>query len=238
MQGNEPISMVQYAFLRLSCNRSIPMRYGHHLRGWLIERFPKQSLVSHHENTGRSIYMYPRIQSKIVGGEAVILGIEEGVDYVNEIATNPPRLITLNREDFTVSDVHHEETVVAFGVVKSAQEYKFVTPWLALNQENYEHYLHSTGKERYHLLSTILIGNVLSAAKSLGIVLSEQIKIRSFLKPFPVHFKGKSMIGFSGTFSANLYLPNLIGLGKSVSRGFGTVVKVEQKSHQPKEFML
>ncbi|MDZ7377081.1 MAG: CRISPR-associated endonuclease Cas6, partial [candidate division KSB1 bacterium] len=29
-----------------------------------------------------------------------------------------------------------------------------------------------------------------------------------------------------GKFRANLELPNLIGLGKSVSRGFGTIIKI------------
>lgn len=31
------------------------------------------------------------------------------------------------------------------------------------------------------------------------------------------------MTGFKGTFAVNFELPDLIGLGKSVSRGFGTV---------------
>ena len=33
------------------------------------------------------------------------------------------------------------------------------------------------------------------------------------------------MLGFLGTFSVNFDIPNLWGLGKSVSRGFGTVVR-------------
>lgn len=32
--------------------------------------------------------------------------------------------------------------------------------------------------------------------------------------------------GFKGTFAVNFDLPDLIGLGKSVSRGFGTVRKI------------
>jgi hypothetical protein len=37
------------------------------------------------------------------------------------------------------------------------------------------------------------------------------------------------MTGFEGTFAVNFELPDLIGLGKSVSRGFGTVKQVQRE---------
>jgi len=42
--------------------------------------------------------------------------------------------------------------------------------------------------------------------------------------------KGKGMIGFVGKFSVNLRIPDYIGLGKSVSRGFGTVSHAQGQS--------
>ena len=38
--------------------------------------------------------------------------------------------------------------------------------------------------------------------------------------------KGVRMVGFKGTFAVNFELPDYIGLGKSVSRGFGTIKRV------------
>jgi hypothetical protein len=35
------------------------------------------------------------------------------------------------------------------------------------------------------------------------------------------------MLGFLGTFSVNFEIPDYWGIGKSVSRGFGTVMKVK-----------
>jgi hypothetical protein len=35
--------------------------------------------------------------------------------------------------------------------------------------------------------------------------------------------KGQTMVGFVGSFTLNLQIPDLLGLGKSVSRGFGTI---------------
>jgi len=37
--------------------------------------------------------------------------------------------------------------------------------------------------------------------------------------------KGKQMLGFTGKFITNAALPGLSGIGKSVARGFGTVIK-------------
>jgi len=44
-----------------------------------------------------------------------------------------------------------------------------------------------------------------------------------FEEPAKVLSKGVPMVGFTGAFSVNFEIPNLLGLGKSVSRGFGTV---------------
>jgi hypothetical protein len=39
--------------------------------------------------------------------------------------------------------------------------------------------------------------------------------------------KGTPFIGFLGLFMVNFTIPDYLGLGKSVSRGFGTVKRVE-----------
>ncbi|MEK6590942.1 MAG: CRISPR-associated endonuclease Cas6 [Nitrospinota bacterium] len=47
------------------------------------------------------------------------------------------------------------------------------------------------------------------------------------LKEVPTSLKGTPMLGFIGTFSVNFEIPDYWGIGKSVSRGFGTIKKVE-----------
>ena len=44
-----------------------------------------------------------------------------------------------------------------------------------------------------------------------------------------VNLKRKSMIGFTGIFKTNFMIPDDLGIGKSVSRGFGTLLKSEVK---------
>ncbi|MDR4495367.1 MAG: CRISPR-associated endonuclease Cas6, partial [Nitrospirales bacterium] len=72
-------------------------------------------------------------------------------------------------------------------------------------------------------------GNILSMSKGFGYVVTQEIKVsRLAVYPVrtPVRLKGVPMIGFKGIIEVNFEIPDLIGLGKSVSRGFGTVQKV------------
>lgn len=50
------------------------------------------------------------------------------------------------------------------------------------------------------------------------------VKIHRFTTT-PVQFKNEKMLGVYGQFTSNALVPDYIGLGKSVSRGFGTIIK-------------
>ncbi len=103
----------------------------------------------------------------------------------------------------------------------------FLTPWLALNEKNYEKYQkYGTWAKKKELLEKILIGNIISMSKSLGYTVPETIKANiGNLKEVNTSLKGNPMLGFLGTFSVNFEIPDYWGIGKSVSRGFGTVVR-------------
>jgi hypothetical protein len=46
--------------------------------------------------------------------------------------------------------------------------------------------------------------------------------------------KSTLVLGFLGSFSVNFEIPDYFGLGKWVSRGFGTIKKVEYKDADPR----
>jgi hypothetical protein len=62
-------------------------------------------------------------------------------------------------------------------------------------------------------------------SKYLGVHLEKEqiIQTDTQLKQTKAILKGKQMMGFKGIFKANFMIPNYLGLGKSVSRGFGTI---------------
>ena len=81
---------------------------------------------------------------------------------------------------------------------------------------------------RQHLLTRkILIGNLLSASKSLGYEVPNTIKADLRVRPKKSVLKDTKIMTFTGTFVVNFEIPDYLGLGKSVSRGFGTVKGVE-----------
>ena len=97
-----------------------------------------------------------------------------------------------------------------------------------MNEQNYDKYQRlGSWEKRKEVLEKILIGNIISMSKSLGYTVPEPIKASICnMKEVPTSLKGVSMLGFLGTFSVNFEIPDLWGIGKSVSRGFGTVKRI------------
>ncbi len=195
------------------------------LRGFFATRFNEYALLHQHV-ADKLIYRYPRIQYKIVNGEAMILGIEEGVDVLKAIYDRYDELL-LGDTRYTVLERELTIKEYDFGVSGELLSYKFVTPWLALSQRNYQRYVKLNRDDRRELLRRTLIGNILSASKSLGYFVTEQIKVSmGALHLKRCVLKGTPHIGFVGSFIVNFAIPDYMGLGKSVSRGFGTVIKL------------
>lgn len=115
----------------------------------------------------------------------------------------------------------------SIGLQDKNSSYSFITPWLALNEQNYEKYKAiKSWQEKKELLAKILVGNIISMSKGLGYTVPEPIKANIFkLKEISASLKGTPMLGFLGSFTVNFEIPDYFGLGKSVSRGFGTVIK-------------
>ena len=63
------------------------------LRGYLGTRFKEYPLLHNHLEEAGFLYTYPRIQYKVIGGQACILGIEEGSQVIKEISDQIDNLI-------------------------------------------------------------------------------------------------------------------------------------------------
>ena len=102
-------------------------------------------------------------------------------------------------------------------------------PLLALNEKNYEKYqCLGTQAKKIEQLEKILIGNIISMSKSLGYTVPAPIEANIIkIRETRTSLKGTPMIGFLGTFSVNFEIPDYWGIGKSVSRGFGTVKRLK-----------
>ena len=196
------------------------------LRGFIGNKFPDCSLIHHHIKGTGYVYSYPRVQYKVVSGMPMILGIEEGAGIVKGIPDAVDEL-TLGKQTYKVEEKQIFEKMQDFGKAREYRQYRFLTPWLALNEENYGRYKNMDGKNQILLLHKILIGNILSIAKAFDYVVLSQLKVKTRVKPTKVQSKGIPLIGFTGEFQINFNLPDLIGIGRSVSRGFGTIKYIQ-----------
>ncbi len=201
------------------------------LRGFFADNFGEYTLIHQHLNDNKLLYKAPLIQYKIFDGKPFVLGINEGADILQKIYED----IDYLKIDHTEYQIKEKAIVLRtdyFGMSDRNNSYSFLTPWLALNEKNYEEYQKlDTRAKRKELLKRILIGNIISMSKSLGYSVPKSI-IPSIekIKPVKTSLKGTPMIGFLGSFSVNFEIPNYWGIGKSVSRGFGTIIKISSSS--------
>ena len=199
------------------------------LRGAVARLYPEERLLHHHRNDGKVEYYHPLVQYKIINNECLITGFKEGAELLANLDLVGKRIFFGNRI-YTILNKEIDLYNICFGNIEAQQSYTFLTPWLALNEKNYEKYQkYGTWAKKKDLLEKILIGNIISMSKSLGYTVPEPIKANiGNLKEVETFLKGTPMLGFLGTFSVNFEIPDYWGIGKSVSRGFGTIKRVRE----------
>ena len=195
------------------------------LRGFFARKFNSYLLLHNHLGNNKFLYQYPRIQYKTVNHAKMILGLVEGVDVLQSIYNQYDQIV-LDGHAYQIFSKEISLKMEDFGIASENIKYKFLTPWFALNEENYQRYKNYNYSERTGQLKSILIRNIMAIAKTFQYFVDSKIIVNTNLKETSIKFKGKDVIGFLGTFRANFNLPNYIGLGKSVSRGFGTIKKI------------
>jgi len=192
------------------------------LRGFFASKFNNYLLLHNHLDNNKFLYQYPRIQYKTINQVKVILGLAEGVNVLQAIYNQYDKIVL----DGQVYQIFSKEIILKeedFGLISENLQYRFINPWFALNEENYQKYKRYNYSERTDQLKSILIRNIMSMAKAFQYFVDSKIIVNTNLKETSIKFKGEDIIGFLGTFQVNFYLPEYIGLGKSVSRGFGTI---------------
>lgn len=201
-------------------------RDAHKLRGYFGNLFKEHSPMLHnHYEDGRFRYKYPSIQYKVINNVPTLIGIEEGAELLPSLFLKIKEL-DINGQKFSVNTKNIELKNEDVGYSKSLYEYQFTTLWMGLNQTNYAKYHKLESEvEKQDMLNAILVGHILSFFRNTGVELhvNERLMAKVNVEEKSTKFKENKMIAFSGTFIVNALLPDEIGLGKSVSRGFGTI---------------
>lgn len=212
-------------------NFSTPISFNEipYLRGAIIKITKNQEILFHnHDKDNTFRYDYPLIQYKRINGNAAIIFIERGTDKIIDFINNNKDYADIgNRKTkLEIEKVDANDTLVQ--IWESEFTYS-IRKYLPLNKINYEKYIKTDGIiEKYKILENVLIGNILSFAKGMGIYFSNKIKITILQvdEPKVYRFKNIKMMGFDIRFKSNVSLPDYIGLGKGVSIGFGMIKRL------------
>lgn len=196
------------------------------LRGYLARRFPKYNLIHNHLENGKFRYGYPQIQFKVIDSIPIIIGIGEGLAIVKEVFEDVNELKIQSRrqhvweKSITLRD---EE----FGLSRDYYKYHFLSPWMALKEENFETFKGLNAFEQQVFLKHILRENLKTISKGFGYQIPEveQILVEGYFKPRLMNFKNIKMLCFTGDFTVNFLIPDYLSIGKQVARGFGTIKK-------------
>jgi hypothetical protein len=202
-------------------------RDAHKLRGYFGNMFREKSELLHNHMKGDGFkYEYPKVQYKVIDSTPILVGIADGAQLLTELFLKI-RELNIDGQIYPVHQKNIEARQVEPGATVASKTYRFETLWMGLNQKNHGIYNEANPLESEKLLERILVGNCLSFFKSLDIFININLQARGSFQEKSTQFKNNRMIAFDGMFEINADLPDYIGLGKQVSRGFGTIRQVK-----------
>ena len=193
------------------------------VKGVLMNQFPEDEIVPMLDGSYREQFLYPRVQVKILNEQIYIIGIGEGVDPIKSIAKKMDSM-DFGNITFQVLDNEVEEHSDRFQPVAKLIRYRFVTPWVALNQTTGYRYRFLNNVDRVNFLNRLLGQNIVFMAREMGMELEENIFTKVTLSSlFPRPVDENNWGAFDGEFRANFVLPNYLGIGNGITRGYGTL---------------
>ena len=193
------------------------------VKGVMMNQFPDEEIVPMLDGSYRQKFLYPRVQVKILNEQIYIVGINEGVDSIKAIAKKMD-FLDFGNITFQILDNEIEEHQNRFQPVSKLIRYRFVTPWVALNQTTGYRYRNLNNADRVNFLNRLLGQNIVFMAREMGMELEENIFTKVTLSSlFPRQVDENNWGAFDGEFRANFVLPNYLGIGNGITRGYGTL---------------
>jgi hypothetical protein len=179
--------------------------------------------AQHKDITTGFLHRYPAVQCKTIKNSLMVIGISQGADLIHRISDGHMEIGT---GDNTSTILERDPAIrqEEFGISGESKTYEFLTPWLALNQQNAKKFYDLTGKpERDAFMLKILTGNLTTLAKSVDYTVTTPIICEAKVRFKRERIKNENVMVFVGRFTTHLNIPDYFGIGQSVSQGFGTI---------------
>ena len=193
------------------------------VKGVFMKQFSDEKIVPFLDGKLRNKFLYPRVQVKILNEQIYIVGLKEGVDPVLSLVDNVKSFnfgnITINIEKYDIEE-NNEQLISTEKLLR----YKFISPWVALNKNTSGKYRTLEEDEKLLYLNKLFGLNILFLSKELGIDLKSKIFTKVYLDSLiPEKLDENGWGTFAGEVKTNFILPNYIGIGNGITRGFGTI---------------
>lgn len=218
--------------LLVTFQNDIPAHLISAFRGAVIEKVGKDNVAFHnHVGEEKFVYKYPLIQYKNIFNQAAIVCLSDGVEEIHKLFGQSNWIIDLLEQKVELKVDRLDLKTTTLTIWDREIRYSLYR-WQALNEKNYQQYNSLTSlTEKIQMLERILTGNILSFAKGIGWHIEKPIKVSITNMPHQRMNKMKDIqvAALDIEFSSNVSLPDFIGLGKGVSRGFGVVRRIKDK---------
>ena len=201
------------------------------VKGVFMKQFSDEKIVPFLDGKLRSKYLYPRVQVKILKEQIYIVGINEGVDPVLSLVDN---LDSFNFGDITVKieKIDIEQNKDPVSLVDKLLRYKFVTPWVALNAGSSKKFKGVDKDNKILFLNKLLGQNLLFLSKELGLDTDSKIYTKVGVDNIDPHnHEENGWKSFNGEFRTNFMLPNFIGFGNGITRGYGSIFSMNHPNN-------
>ena len=200
------------------------------VKGVLMRKFQGKEIVPMLDGSYRDKFLYPRIQVKILDEQIHFVAISEGVSPIKDVLSNLDEL-DFGNITFKISDTEIEEKEDYFKPISKLISYRFVTPWIALNQATGNRYRSLKNEEKASYLNNLLGQNIVFMSREMGLELESNIFMKVKLPSFsPKTVDENNWGAFDGEFETNFVLPNYLGIGNGITRGYGTILGLFESS--------
>jgi hypothetical protein len=180
------------------------------------------------EDTVGFIHRYPVLQCKQVKGGLMATGISQGADCLCEI-TRDKVMLGAGESNCRITSRDPAIRPEPFGIMETPGTYEFLTPWLALNQQHAKKFYDLKGKpQRDAFMQKLLTAQLTTLAKSLDYEMSAPVLCEAKVRFRRDRIGQENVIVFLGKFRTNLHIPDYLGIGQSVSQGYGTIKRITE----------
>lgn len=194
---------------------------GSDLRRAITASFSDIAVLHNHNGAGFD-YRSPRVRYLVIDRVPHLISFDDGLEIVERIYREQASL-RCGQRVYQVSGTELQDIHDDAGICGDLYHYQSRTPWLALNEENYNRYMRVSGVwERRAMLERIMAANLLALSKNLELDVQEKIMVK-LLNFDEVRLKAGQtpLLGFHAEFVTNFRIPAFVGVGKMVSKGFG-----------------